>query len=129
MKGDSSSRTVSHLGREGCGHSWGIQEARREPQLPKVPALLSESPSSLGFRTSHPHTKGKKKYREWPAQHVCLCHVTCLAGVVLGVSSMWLVHYKPHMGHELMGGKESSRARAGWSPPPTPFPVMWVALA
>lgn len=37
---------------------------------------------------------------------------------------MWLVHYKPHMGHELMGGKDSSRARAGWSPPPTPFPVM-----
>lgn len=29
------------------------------------------------------------------------------------------------MGHELMGGKDSSWARAGWSPPPpTPFPVM-----
>lgn len=76
----------------------------------------------------NPHTK-KRKSREWPAQHACLCHVTCLDGVVLGVSSMWLVHYKPHMGHELMGGKDSSRARAGWSPPPTPIPVMWVASA
>lgn len=32
---------------------------------------------------------------------------------------MWLVHYKPHIGHELMEGKDSSRALAGFLPDPS----------